>query len=100
MNDDTSARSTTTWHAQPVFFVNGKKVTLRDVEPDTTMLQYLRSTSLTGTKLGCGEGGCGACTVMVSRWDSTLKQIVYVQQRARPDVAWWLMLRDGTDIKQ
>jgi isoquinoline 1-oxidoreductase alpha subunit len=45
--------------------VNGSKVQL-DVEPDTPLLWALRDTlQLTGTKYGCGQGLCGACTVLV-----------------------------------
>ncbi|MET0170377.1 MAG: FAD binding domain-containing protein, partial [Aliihoeflea sp.] len=50
------------------FLLNGEQVSLADVRPDETLLDFLRlRRSLKGTKEGCAEGDCGACTVLVGR---------------------------------
>ncbi len=46
--------------------VNGRTVEAKDVDPKMTLLSYLRDVlHLAGTKNGCGQGHCGACTVLV-----------------------------------
>ena len=50
------------------FWLNDRLITLNEVGPEDTLLDFLRlDQRLTGAKEGCAEGDCGACTVLVGR---------------------------------
>ena len=48
------------------FLLNDKILEINSVDPNQTILNFIRTElKKTGTKEGCAEGGCGACTVVI-----------------------------------
>ena len=77
------------------FLLNGVEQTIDGIKPDTTLLNWLRlHKTLTGTKEGCGEGDCGACTVAVASLNAS-GQITYKAVNA---CILFLPMLDGLSI--
>src|SRR3954462_15417514 len=56
------------------FWLNGKAVRLDSGSPNLTLLEWLRNSGLTGSKEGCAEGDCGACSVALVDRDARGKR--------------------------
>ena len=58
------------WSSELRSRINGKEMTVIDPSPTCTLLDQMREQpGLTGTHIGCGAGGCCACTVVLARID-------------------------------
>jgi xanthine dehydrogenase small subunit len=77
------------------FVLDGEVIEVADADPAATLLDYLRYTlRRTGTKEGCAEGDCGACTVLVGALEGEA-----VQWRALNACILFLPMLDGKALK-
>jgi hypothetical protein len=112
---DASSSRPELWDNTLNFFVNGSPISVTNPDPKMLLVDYLRDVLLLkGTKvwgkcsgrvhalcwrlkcvwvvlqIGCGEGGCGACTVVLSWQNSSMWSRVFPVFRGRPKcrVVW------------
>lgn len=75
--------------------INGKRHTVH-CDPETPLLSALRDElGLTGTKYGCGEGQCGACTVLIGGAPRRSCQISVSAAAAKPITTIEGLEKDG-----
>ena len=78
------------------FILDGETIELKGVDPNRTVLQFLREDlGRTGTKEGCAEGDCGACTVVLADIDKSGKRL---RTRAVNSCIQFLPTLDGKEL--
>lgn len=78
------------------FILDGEVIELSDVDPNRTVLQFLREDlARTGTKEGCAEGDCGACTVVIADIDTSGERLA---PRAVNSCIQFLPTLDGKEL--
>jgi xanthine dehydrogenase small subunit len=78
------------------FVLDGEIIELDDVDPNRTVLQFLREDlRRKGTKEGCAEGDCGACTVVLAELDQTGDEL---SVRAVNSCIQFLATLDGKEL--
>ena len=94
MNPDIPASATPRQNIR--FVLDGHVHEIANVDPTRTVLQYLREDlGRVGSKEGCAEGDCGACTVVIAEIDSSGKSL---RKRAINSCIQFLPTLDGKEL--
>ena len=77
--------------------LNGKVEQIPPINSSVTLMNWLRNDkNLTGTKEGCAEGDCGACTVVMGKYNHNLGEVTW---RAVNSCILFLPMLDGCSIR-